>query len=289
MSLPFPEFESFRAELRALAVLTQGIQGRTLRDDGLRERFRTLFRVWVSSVAPSVKQLAKNSRDVFKLSAEIEKLAQLSSKYKQISEYRKRLRVAIQLADALVIYLPTDSRAIAPPSRHDLFIASIPDLPLALVPNPILGWKSSMEAFLREHSFDKSVFIMIRYRRRNDQLIKSIKSALEAGGLFGVLASDHTITDDLYNPIACLLCCSRGIAVFDGAEYGQEFNPNVAYELGMLHLLGRSCLIMKHRTLRTLQTDILMKLYQSFTGPAAIANHTVEWIKKLAEEQVVLG
>jgi hypothetical protein len=285
VSLPFPEFESFRAELRSLAVLTQGIQTRTLRDDELRERFRTLFRVWVSSVEPSIRQLAKNTRDVFKLSAEIERLAQLSSKYKLVSEYRNRLRTAIRLADGLVIYLPADSRATTPRSRHDLFISSIPDLPLALVPNPILGWKSGMEAFLREHRFDKSVFIMIRYRRRNDPLIKSIKLALDAGGLFGVLASDHNITDDLYNPIACLLCCSRGIALFDRAEHGQEFNPNVAYELGMLHLLGRSCLILKHTSLRALQTDILMKLYQSFTGPAAVATHTAQWVRKLADEQ----
>ncbi len=287
MSVRFSEFESFRSELRALATSTQGIQHRTLRDEGMRERFRTLFRIWVSSVQPSLKQLTRNTRDVFKLSAEIEKLAQLASKYKQLSEYRKRLRIAIQLADALVIYLPTDSQAIVAPSRHDLFITSIPDLAPALVPNPLLGWKSRMELFLRKHPFDKSVFIMIRYRRRNDGLIKSLKSVLEAGGLSGILASDHNITDDLYNPIACLLCCSRGIAVFDRAEQGQEFNPNVAYELGMLHLLGRACLILKHRTLRTLQTDILMKLYQSFSGPAEIANLTAEWVGKLAEAQAV--
>jgi hypothetical protein len=77
--------------------------------------------------------------------------------------------------------------------------------------------------------------------------------------------------------------------VFDRAEQGQEFNPNAAYELGRLHLLGRSCLILKPRTLRTLQTDILMKLYQPFTGPAAITNHTTEWVRKLAERTINFG
>ena len=285
MNVNFSELESFRAELRALLDSTQEIRARTLRDDALRERFRTLFRVWVSSVEPSIRSHLQNTREVFKLSAEIERLAQLSSKFKQVSDYRKRLRTAIQLADVLVIHLPSEIKPVVTPTRHDLFITSIPDLPLALVPNPILGWKSNMEAFLRDHPFDRSVFIMIRYRRRNTDLINAMKAALDASGLTGILASDHSITDDLYNPIACLLCCSRGIAVFDKAEQGQEFNPNVAYELGMLHLLGRPCLILKHKTLKTLQTDILMKLYQSFTGPAGVSSHTSQWVSKLSEDQ----
>ena len=289
MSLPFSEFESFRAELRSLADSIHGIQSRTLRDDGLRERFRILFRVWVSSVEPSVKQHAKNTREVFKLSAEIEKLAQLSSKSKPISEYRKRLRVARQLADGLVIYLPTAQIAIPTASKHDLFIAAIPDVPVSLVPNAIVGWKSRMEAFCREHPFDKSVFIMIRYRKRTRALIKSVKDALAAENLFGVVASEHGITDDLYNPIACLLCCSRGIAIFDKAENKQAFNPNVAYELGMLHLLGRPCLLLKHKSLHTLQTDILMKLYEPFFNSTDTIKLTSEWVQKLSGEQVVKG
>jgi hypothetical protein len=96
---------------------------------------------------------------------------------------------------------------------------------------------------------------MIRYRERNKSLLKEIKNVLSEQGMNGILASEHNLTDDLYNPIACLLSCSKGIAVFDKADVGQKFNPNVAYELGMLHLLGRGCLILKHRSLK-LHTDI---------------------------------
>ena len=282
---PPPELESFRAELLALLDSVEQIHGRTLRDDALRRRFGTLVRVWVSSVEPNTRPYFQNTREFFKLAAEIERLAQLSTKYKLTSEYKQRLRRSIQLADSLLLYLPEKVLPITAPGRHDLFIPEIPDLPLALVPTAILGWKSKMEAFLRKHPWDKSVFIMIRYRRRNDDLIKSIKTALEAGELFGVIASDHSITDDLYNPIACLLCCSRGIAVFDRAEQSQDFNPNVAYELGMLHLLGRRCLILKHQSLKTLQTDILMKLYQPFSGPVRAAKHAAEWVEKLSEQE----
>jgi hypothetical protein len=278
-----PEFESFRAELQSLLAAISVLRSRTLRDQDLQERFRTLLRVWVSSVEPNVKRLAGTTREVFKLAAEIEKLAQLASKYRSLSQYKLRLRNAIHLADTVVLFLPIQPQRAPNLTRDEPFISSIPDLPSSLVPNPILGWKSRMEAFLRDHPFDKSVFLMIRYRQRNAVLIDAIKSALHLEGLFVVVASEHSITDDLYNPIACLLCCARGIAVFDRAEQGQDFNPNVAYELGMLHLLGRKCLILKHDTLRTLQTDILMKLYQSFAGPRAVASHAARWAKALAD------
>jgi hypothetical protein len=89
------------------------------------------------------------------------------------------------------------------------------------------------------------------------------------------------LTDDLYNPIACLLSCSRGIAIFDQADVRQEFNPNVAYELGMLHLLGRDCLILKHQSLTALHTDILMKLYHEYGTPEAAGIEVLNWITLL--------
>jgi hypothetical protein len=135
-----------------------------------------------------------------------------------------------------------------------------------------------MEAFLHQFPFDRSVFVMIRYRDRNQKLIAHIKKCLDTLGYNGVLASDHNITDDLYNPIACLLCCSKGLAVFDEAEAEQVFNPNVAYELGMMHLLSRVCRILKHSSLTVLHTDILMKLYLPYSTLEDAAQHLTRWL-----------
>src|SRR5207245_6992123 len=67
----------------------------------------------------------------------------------------------------------------------------------------------------RRSSDLRSVFVMIRYRDRNRDLIAHIRERLGTLGYNGIVASDHNITDDLYNPIACLLCCSKGLAVLD--------------------------------------------------------------------------
>jgi hypothetical protein len=273
------EFDSFRAELRSLIIIIQGIEKSTLQDENLRERFRTLFRTWTSTVEPLLTTYHGGRRELLKLHAEIEKLAQLASKRKPVADYKKYLRRACQLSDNIVIQLPPsgEQRRTTVGPRQELFIPGIPDLPFSFVPNPIVGWRSRLENFLRKYPFDKSVFIMIRYRRRNDKLIKSIKNALTNEGLFGVLARDHNLTDDLYNAVACLLCCSRGIAVFDTAEVQEVFNPNVAYELGMLHLLGRRCLILKHESLKALQTDILMKLYTPYQKAAQVGAIIKDW------------
>jgi hypothetical protein len=280
--VPVSEFDSFRAELLALLDALNQLRLKTLREEPLRERFRTLFRSWTSSVQPTIRDQVKNTRDLFKLSAEIEKIAQLTSKNKPVGEYRKRLRKAIELCGVLVLSLPTPPSPAPPTSRQGLFLPEIPDLPIAMIPDQLIGCQSKMKNFLQKHPFDRSVFIMIRYRHRNAQLISALKTAvagceIDGRPFFPVLARDHNLTGDLYNPIACLLCCSLGVAIFDREEAGEIYNPNVAYELGMMHLLNRTCLLLKHQSLKKLQTDILMKLYQNYAGPQSAAKLVQAW------------
>lgn len=119
---------------------------------------------------------------------------------------------------------------------------------------------------------------MARYRKKNELLIKALKRTLRKCHFYGVIASEQHLTDDLYNPIACMLCSARGLAVFDKAEADQVFNPNVAYELGMMHLLGRECRILKHKSLHVLHTDILMKLYLEYSTLVQAASYVKDWL-----------
>jgi hypothetical protein len=279
--VPADAFDHFKAELATLKGILSATSTKTLRDDLLLERFRTLVRTWVSVVRPEVDRFLQSKKEFFKLGAEIENLAALTSKFKSVLEYRKRVNRAISLANNLVLFIPSDNSQHHPfraGGREDLFTSGIPDLPVRLVPNGLLGWKRQMEAFLTDHPYDKSVFVMIRYRKRNGELISRVKSVLSKSGYIAILAKDHTLTDDLYNAVACLLCCSKGLAIFDRPESGQVFNPNVAYELGMMHLLGRQCGILKHANLRVLHTDILMKLYIEYHSVEDAGTHVSHWL-----------
>jgi len=79
------------------------------------------------------------------------------------------------------------------------------------------------------------------------------------------------------NPIACLLCCSYGVAIFDRAQLTQAHNPNVVYELGMMQLLKRPCVILKHAKLRKMPTDLLSMLYEGYSSRQEAADKLGAW------------
>lgn len=280
--MPAQAFQAFIAELKAVREVVSAHPQKTIRVDKLLERIRLLYLSWANAVRPSLEPLLVNKKDLFKLNNELEKLAQLTSKYKLVSDYLLRIRRALAFANSLVLILPPRGTKLLPsPTRigHELFLPDIPDVPKEWVPNSIVGWRSILQSFLQKYPFDRSVFIMVRYRDRNKDVITAVKRELKKNRLNGILASDHNLTDDLYNPVACLLACSRGIAIFDKAERTQTFNPNVAYELGMMHLLGRQCLILKHESLVSLHTDILMKLYRPYSSISDARSEVKLWME----------
>jgi hypothetical protein len=173
--------------------------------------------------------------------------------------------------------IPLGKRAaFQAPALAELF-PEIPDLPNQLVPYAVQGWSEQIKKFLVRHPFGKNVFIMVSYRAHLEPLINSVKRKLVNMGLNPVLAKDEALTNDLYNPIACLLCCNYGVAIFDRAEAAQTHNPNVVYELGMMHLLKRPCVILKHWKLKRMPTDLLSMLYQDYRYRTDAVRKLGEW------------
>ena len=141
-----------------------------------------------------------------------------------------------------------------------------------------MGSREKISEYLGEHHYDENVFIMIKYRHSTDSLIKGLKRSLRSEGYNPVVARDVKLTDDLYNYLACLFCCAHGIAVFDKAEANQMFNPNVAYELGMMHLLKRKTLILVHKSLGRPHTDAAIKLFSLYGTVANAKVITQSWM-----------
>ena len=106
---------------------------------------------------------------------------------------------------------------------------------------PLVGYQDDIKNQLAKFPFEKNVFMMMKFRKENKSLSDYIIKHLAAAGLRGVRADQPAwnITRNVYNPIAVLYCCKYGIALFDEAEKDQAYNPNVIYELGIMHSLGR--------------------------------------------------
>lgn len=154
-----------------------------------------------------------------------------------------------------------------------------------LLPSALVGFKEGMQERLIARRYDKNVFLMMKYRRANARVHRFIERTLADHGLNCVRADDAEwdITRNTYNPVAVLFCCKFGVALFDEREEGNEYSPNVAYELGMMHDQGKECLILRHKTLSGVPFDLAKELYVEYDDNLALEDIIKEWVGKIAE------
>jgi hypothetical protein len=272
-------------EVNAILVAVRQGPGNSSLSPPIIERIQELVLTWSVNVRPGLaavkipKEVLNRADD---LTSSLARLASGTVSNKAIAvalgAVRKVLHEQILLEVARIP--PEVLASFVAPAPGTLF-PEIPDLPNQLVPYAVQGWSGQIKNFLQKNSFGKNVFIMVSYRARLEPLINDVKDRLVTLDLNPVLAKDHSLTNDLYNPIACLLCCSYGIAIFDRAETAQTHNPNVVYELGMMQLLKRPCVILKHRKLKTMPTDLLSMLYEDYSSQQEATQKLSDWWKRI--------
>lgn len=277
------DIKAFQNEIGSIIADIQKIKSKTLNDKLIEDRIRQCFVTWSRSLKPNIQSSGAVVGPLTQIDNLLEIAARNSSRRINKAKFRGQLRDANKILTTIYLHV-----ASAPqPLRHHRIFEEIPDLSDDLIPKSLLGWKSKIKDFLKKNPFDQNVFVMIRYAEPSAQLLEKISAKIsaigDAGGkkFFPVIAKDHSITDDLYNPIACLLCCRYGVAVFDAIEKQPVFNPNVAYELGMMHLLGRECLILKSTSIKAMPADILQKIYKPFSSRDEAADKVESWIRAL--------
>ncbi len=150
------------------------------------------------------------------------------------------------------------------------------------VPTEIID---SLKQFQKEHPDPSKVaFVMMRFGSTDahTSIVDGIQQALRPFGITAVRADGKHYHDDLWpNVLTYIYGCGFGIAVFERLEV-DEFNPNVSLEVGYLYGLGKSVCLLKDKTLKTLHTDLVGKLYRPFdpqdpkkTIPAELS----KWLK----------
>lgn len=135
------------------------------------------------------------------------------------------------------------------------------------VTNYPLEIRDSLSRFGKDHPhYEQNAFIMMRFgeTRGHQRIVGAIRSALDKYGINALRADDKHYHDDLFpNVLTYLWGCSIGIAVFERLET-EYFNPNVSLEVGYMRALGKHICLLKDKTLKTLQTDLIGKLYTPF-------------------------
>lgn len=145
---------------------------------------------------------------------------------------------------------------------------------------PLIGFKQKLQEKISKYPYEKNIFIMMKFRPSNYEVYQYIKSELEKRGYNSVRAdeAEWNITNNVYNPLAALYCCKYGIALFDEPEEGADFNPNVVYELGIMHDQGKECLILKNNKLDSVPFDLVKNLYKSYSREIQFQKILDDWI-----------
>jgi hypothetical protein len=149
--------------------------------------------------------------------------------------------------------------------------------------DPLVGFKGKIATQVNRFPYSQNVFLMMKFREANRALADFIKETLERSGLRGVRADhpDWNITGNVYNPLAVIYCCKYGIALFDEAEKGQSYSPNVAYELGIMHIQGKNCLILRHASLPPTPFDLIKDLHAAYKKDLDVRAEVEKWTAQI--------
>jgi len=139
------------------------------------------------------------------------------------------------------------------------------------VPNEI---KDSLAVFRADHPDPaRTVFVMMRFgqTKAHEAILSGIQAALSPLRMNPLRADGKQYHDDLfYNILTYIYGSGYGIAVFERIET-EQFNPNVALEVGYMFALRKPVCLLKDRTLATLHADLIGKLYRTFDPLEPIA------------------
>jgi len=151
----------------------------------------------------------------------------------------------------------------------------------------LVGFKAKMMQKLEVHPFHSNVFLMMKFRGgRNQRVYQYIKKTLAAHDFNCVRADEDfwDITRNSYNPVAVLYCCKFGIAMFDEPEPGNDYSPNVAYELGLMHSQGKECLILRSAGIERVPFDLVKELYVDYEDNLEVEEILESWIAKIRNQ-----
>jgi hypothetical protein len=109
-------------------------------------------------------------------------------------------------------------------------------------------------------------FIMMQFgkTRMHMEITQAIRDTLASYGIAGLRADDKEYHEDLFPNVQTYIHgCNFGVAVFERLQ-GDEFNPNVALEVGYMRALRKPLCLLRDSTVKTLPTDLVGKLYKTF-------------------------
>ena len=153
------------------------------------------------------------------------------------------------------------------------------------IPEAPIEIQESLKRFKFDYPDPRKVaFVIMRFGESmaHIDIDAGIKEGLKKYGLTGLRADERQYHDDLFqNVLTFMHGCGFGVAVFERIEE-ESFNPNISLEVGYMMALGKPVCILKDRTLKTLHSDLVGKLYRVFdplNAGTTIQEQIYPWLK----------
>lgn len=100
--------------------------------------------------------------------------------------------------------------------------------------------------------------------RFHNEIYETIQKILLKKNIVTIRADYKEYHSDLYyNILSYIYAADFGIAVFERID-DDLFNPNVAFEVGFMFALNKKVCLLKEKSMKSLPTDIIGKLYKIF-------------------------
>lgn len=135
----------------------------------------------------------------------------------------------------------------------------------------------------------KVAFIIMRFTNTeaHKRIVSAIKDTLSKFGITGIRADEKQYHDDLFpNILTYIFGCGFGVSVFERIET-DDFNPNVSLEVGYMFGLKKPVVLLKDKTLKTLHSDLVGKLYKNFDTQDPNSSIPVELERWLSDKELI--
>ena len=146
-------------------------------------------------------------------------------------------------------------------TQEELICESLLNAPPELIP--------FVECFCKDHPVTRCcAFIMMRFDKTplHERIVKTIKETCLRYGIEALRADDDgkRYADALLPNVRTYMHgCEFGIAIFERLTE-HNFNPNVSLEVGYMMALNKPVCLLKDKTLTSLQSDLVGRLYEEF-------------------------
>lgn len=127
-------------------------------------------------------------------------------------------------------------------------------------------------------------FLIMRFSAAKPfaEIVRVIKETADKHGIAIIRADEHEFHSDLFGNVRTFLHgCGFGIAIYERIQTDKP-NANVGLEVGYLMAMNKPVLLLKDKTVETLQADLAGKLYKPFDPhdpQGTIPEQLTKWLK----------